>query len=358
LTPITVRRTTQPGSLPAGELGFGRLFADHMFMMDYGRQEGWHGHRIVPYGPLTLDPAAAVLHYGQEAFEGLKAWRGENGKIRLFRPDRHCARMAQSAARLCIPAIDPEEMMQALLQLVSIDHAWVPSAPNASLYIRPTIIATEAFLGVRPAERYLFYIISSPVGAYYAEGFEPVRIWVEPELVRAAAGGLGAAKTGANYVASLFAAERAKKMGYSQVLWLDAKEHRYFEEVGTMNLFVRIKDTLVTPPLGGSILQGVTRASILTLLQEWKIPVEERALSIEEVTEAHRRGELGEAFGCGTGAIISPIGELGTPSGRMLVNQGQAGEIAKRLFGAISDIQRGRVPDTHGWLVEVPGAQP
>ncbi|WP_437661268.1 branched-chain amino acid aminotransferase [Sorangium sp. So ce1182] len=352
---ITVRKAEQRRPMPEGtSLGFGRYFTDHMFIMEFDRQRGWHDQRIVPYGPLSLDPAAAVLHYAQEAFEGLKAWRTDNGRVHLFRPDRHCQRFLTTTERLCIPSVTPDLMMNAVMKFISIERDWVPSAPSASLYIRPAIIATEPFLGVRPADTYLFYLIACPVGAYYAEGFEPVRIWVEDEFVRAAAGGLGAAKTGANYVASLYASERAKKNGYSQVLWLDAKEHRYFEEVGTMNLFVQIRDTLITPPLGGSILAGVTRESIITLLKEWGVPVEERPLAIDEVVAAHGRGELNDVFGCGTGAIISPVGELGWKGGRMSINNGRAGEIAKKLFDTITAIQRGRMPDKHGWLVEVP----
>jgi branched-chain amino acid aminotransferase len=354
VTKITIRTNTHRKPQPEGtDLAFGRYFSDHMFVMDFERKRGWYDPRIVPYGPLELDPAAAVLHYGQEMFEGLKARRCVDGKIRLFRPDRHARRMQQGAERLCMPPVDAATFLTAVQELVKIDQEWVPRAAESSLYIRPTLVANEAFLGVRPSDRYVFFIIASPVGAYYAEGFGPVKIWVEDECVRAPRGGLGAVKAGANYVASLYASERAKKLGYTQVLWLDAKEHRYFEEVGTMNLFVAFKDEIVTPPLEGSILDGVTRDSVMTLLREWGHRVTERPIAIDEVFEAANRGDLREVFGTGTGAVISPVGELAATRGKATVQGGKPGEISKRLFAALTDIQYARVPDTRGWLVEV-----
>lgn len=351
---IPFQPTISPKAKPdETKLGFGKHFTDHMLLADYDPQNGWHGERIVPYGPLHLDPAAAVLHYGQELFEGIKAFRGEDGKVRLFRADKNCARMAEGAARLCIPPVDPAYMLELLTEFVRVEQDWVPSAPGTALYIRPTLVATEPFLGVRPAKQVLFFTILSPVGAYYAEGFDPVKIWVEGKYVRAAKGGLGATKAGANYVASLLAAEEAKKKGYAQVLWLDAAEHRWFEEVGTMNLLLRIGDEVVTPPLGGSILDGVTRATALELLREWGVTVTERPISIDEVREAHAHGELREVFGTGTAAVISPVGELCYRGESLQVGDGKVGELSKRLYDTITGIQYGRIPDTHGWLREV-----
>lgn len=335
------------------ELVFGRVFTDHMALIDYEDGRGWIDPRIVPYGPLSLDPAAAVLHYGQELFDGMKAFRGADNRIRLFRADRHCRRMSEGAARLCMPAIDVELMHEATLALLRADREWVPGAPGTALYIRPTLIANEPFLGVRPSSKYLFFIIASPVGAYSGAAFTPIKIWVEDQYVRAAPGGLGAVKAGANYIASLLAAEEAKKRGYAQVLWTDAVEHRYLEEVGTMNMVVRIGNEFITPPLDGTILGGITRDSVLTLLREWGLLVNERALGMEELIAAHRKGDLKEVFGCGTAAVITPVGELGWKGDRILINDGKAGESAQRLFEAITDIQYGRAPDTHGWITFV-----
>jgi branched-chain amino acid aminotransferase len=352
---IEIQRTSQKKARPPSEdLGFGHFFSDHMFLLDYEVGRGWHTPRIVPYGPLSIDPAASALQYAQGLFDGFKAIRGEDGKVRLFRPDRHCRRLAQGAARMCMPEVPPELAQQAVTELVRIDRDWVPAAPNCALYLRPTLIGTEAFLGVRPSRTYTFFIIASPVGAYYAEGFNPVSIWIEDECVRAARGGLGAVKAGANYAASLYAAERAKAKGYTQVLWLDAAEHKYLEEVGTMNLFVEIDGVFITPPLEGSILEGVTRNSIITLLRDWNREVIERPISVEEIERAHGDGRLQEVFGCGTAAVISPVGELGYRSKKLVINGKQAGEMARRLFQEFTGIQQGRIPDRHGWMVEVP----
>jgi branched-chain amino acid aminotransferase len=321
-----------------------------MAIVDYESDRGWFDPRVVPYGPLSLDPAAAVLHYGQELFDGTKAFRGADGKIRLFRAERHAKRMHDGAARLCMPAIDEELFLEAVRALVRADRDWVPSSPGTSLYIRPTMVATEPFLGVRPSKRYIFFVIASPVSGYGGDVFAPVKIWVEDKYVRAAVGGLGAVKSGANYVASLLAAEEAKARGYAQVLWTDASNHRYFEEVGTMNLVVRIGDEFITPPLGGSILQGVTRDSIITLLRGWGLAVSERPISVDEILAAHRNGALREVFGCGTAAVITPVGELGWRGERIVINGGQAGETARRLYEAVTDIQYGRAPDPHGWM--------
>jgi branched-chain amino acid aminotransferase len=354
MTDIPIHRTGQSKPRPAStDLVFGQHFTDHMFLMEFETGRGWHSPRLVPYAPLSIDPAASVLQYAQAIFDGCKAIRGQDGQIRLFRPDRHCERMTRSATRMSMPALPPELSLQALLGLVRLDQDWVPAAPNTALYLRPTIIGTEPFLGVRPSRTYTFFIIASPVGAYYAEGFAPVKIWIEEECVRAARGGLGAVKAGANYAASLYAAERARAKGYAQVLWLDAAEHKYLEEVGTMNLFVQIGNVVVTPPLEGSILEGVTRNSILTLLREWKYEVRERRISVDELARAHAEGQLKEVFGCGTGAVISPVGELGYKDTRMIINDRKPGDVSQRLFHELTGIQQGRIPDRHGWLVAV-----
>ncbi len=337
------------------DLVFGRTFTDHMAMVDYDAERGWFDPRVVPYGPVALDPAAAVFHYAQEMFDGLKAFRGTDGKVRVFRLDRHCRRLHEGAPRLCIPAVDEGLARAAILALLDADRDWVPSSPGTALYIRPTVIATEPFLGVRPAKRYLFFVIASPVGAYSGEAFTPTRILVEDSYVRAAVGGLGGVKAGANYIASLRAAEDAKARGYAQVLWTDAHEHTYLEEVGTMNLVVRIGDEIVTPPLEGSILAGVTRDSVMTLLREWGFSVSERRLGMEELLKAHRAGTLREVFGCGTAAVITPVGTLGWKGEDIVIGDGRPGEIARRLFDAITAIQYGRGPDTHGWMTALDG---
>jgi branched-chain amino acid aminotransferase len=358
IAPLDIERrlATERRACPTGKLGFGKVFTDHVLIAEWGGSAGprWHGARIVPWSNLNLEPSAAVLHYAQSIFEGLKAFRGEDGKLRVFRPERHAARFAHSAERLCMPPLAPQHFMQAVDALVRTEAAWVPSAPGASLYIRPTMVATEGFLGVRPAQTYTFFILVGPVDAYYAEGFAPVRIWVEREQCRVAPGGMGAAKTGGNYAASLFAAERAKQRGYAQVLWTDAKEHRYVEEVGTMNFFAVIGDEIVTPPLDGNILPGVTRDSVIALLRRQGLRVVERPLSIDELREAHRRGTLREVFGTGTAAVVSPVGVLGFDDGDMQIGDGTPGELCVRLHDEIQAIQRGLASDPFGWVHEVP----
>jgi branched-chain amino acid aminotransferase len=352
---FSVTQTSQRHARPKdSELVFGRTFTDHMAIADYDVDRGgWFDARVVPYGPLTLDPAAAVLHYGQELFDGLKAFRGADGKVRLFRLERHAKRMHDGGARLCMPAVPEDLFIEGVRGLVSADRDWVPSSPGTSLYIRPTLVATEPFLGVRPSKRYVFFVIASPVGGYGGDVFSPVKIWVEDKYVRAAVGGLGAVKSGANYAASLLAAEEAKARGYAQVLWTDAANHRYFEEVGTMNLVVRIGDEFITPPLGGSILSGVTRDSIMTILRGWGLAVSERPIAVDELLAAHRNGALREVFGCGTAAVITPVGELGWRGEKLVINGGQAGEMARKLYEAVTDIQYGRAPDPHGWMTTV-----
>ena len=349
---IPVTRTSSPRPRPAEDaLGFGKHFADHMLVVDYVEGRGWLDARIVPYGSLSLDPAASVLHYGQAMFEGLKAYRQPDGRVALFRPDRNAHRMATGAGRLSIPAIDEQLFVQGIAQLVNVDADWVPSSPGTALYIRPTIIATEPFLGVRASTTYTFFVITGPVGAYYAGGLKPVRIWVERERVRAVKGGIGAAKAAANYVASLQVAEEARARGCDQVLWLDAIQHEYVEEVGTMNLCLVIDGTLVTPPLGGSILPGITRETVLTIARDWDLPVEERLVSITEVRDAHAAGTLQEVFGVGTAAVVSVVGTLASDEGDMVINGGHPGPIANRLYDAITRIQYGLDPDPRGWRV-------
>jgi branched-chain amino acid aminotransferase len=349
---LTSTRKQRPND---AELIFGRMFTDHMAVADWEPERGWFDARVVPYGPFSIDPAAAVFHYAQEQFDGLKAFRGADGKIRFFRIDRHCKRMHDGADRLCIPAIDPALMRDAIVELVRADADWVPASRGTSLYIRPTIIATEPFLGVRPAKRFVFFVIASPVAGYGNAVFAPARILVEDKYVRSAVGGLGGVKAGANYIASLRAAEEAKARGYAQVLWTDAVDHTYLEEVGTMNLVVRIGDEFITPPLGGSILDGVTRDSVLTLLRDWGLRAHERPIGMEELIAAHRAGTLREVFGCGTAAVITPVGALGWKGEDIVINNGEPGEASQRLFDTITGVQYGREPDKHGWITLLDG---
>lgn len=346
---IAITRTTAPKQPPADDtLAFGKVFTDHMFLMDYVDGKGWHDPRIVPYGPFSLDPATCVLHYGQAIFDGLKAFRGRDGQIRLFRAGDHARRLNRSAGYLCIPELDAELVEDSIRALVDIDRRWVPALPGTSLYIRPTVIATETFLGVHPSHSYLYYVILCPVGAYYPEGMNPIRILASDTYVRAVKGGLGAAKTAGNYAASLFGAEAAQKAGYTQVLWLDGVEHTYLDEVGTMNIMLKIGDEVITPPLNGAILAGITRDSVLTLLRDWGLAVSERPISIHEVTAAAQAGTL-EMWGTGTAAVISPVGELGYKNERYVINGGQTGALTQKLYDTIVGIQYGTAPDPHAW---------
>jgi branched-chain amino acid aminotransferase len=351
---IRINRATARKEKPKdADLTFGTVFTDHMFVMDFQEEKGWYDPRVEPYGPFPMDPATAVLHYGQGLFEGLKAFRGRDGKIRLFRPQKHVERLNRTAHRMCIPPIDPELVLRSWTTVVDLDRDWVPSTTGTSLYIRPTIVASEPFLGVRPARAYLYYVILSPVGAYYPEGMNPVKIKVIDQYVRAVPGGLGEAKTAANYAASLYAAEEAKHEGFTQVLWLDGVHRRYIEEVGTMNIMMRIGDEVITPPLHGTILAGVTRDSVLTLLREWGVRVSERAITIDEVVEAAGRGTLKEVWGTGTAAVISPVGELAYQGRRIVVQDGGIGELTQKLYDTIVAIQYGAAPDVHGWTLAV-----
>lgn len=351
---ISITRTDTPKTKPDYDnLGFGRFFTDHMFLMDYQEGKDWHSPRIVPYAPISLDPSAMVFHYGQEMFEGLKAYQTAGGQVQLFRPMKNIERMNQTNERLCIPPVNPEDVLEAIRAIVKADIDWVPSKVGTSLYIRPFIIATEPHLGVSPSVSYLFCIILSPVGAYYKEGLNPVKIYIEDDYVRAVKGGLGFAKAGANYAASLKAQQKAYDLGYSQVLWLDGVHRKYIEEVGTMNVFFVLKDEVVTPILAGSILPGVTRDSCIALLRKWGIRVSERLISIDEVEQAHRDGTLLEVFGSGTAAVVSPVGELNNRGNHMTIGGGKIGALSQRLYDAITGIQWGSLPDDMGWITPV-----
>lgn len=349
-SPITIERTQSPKPRPAADsLGFGKYYTDHMFIMDYHADKGWHSPRIVPYQPITLDPSAKVFHYGQTIFEGLKAYRKEDGSILLFRPDMNAKRLNRSNERLSMPTIDEDLILDALNQLVKVDQDWIPDAPGTSLYIRPYVIATECALGVAPSREYLFMIILSPVGAYYAGGVHPTSIYVESKYVRAVEGGVGTAKTAGNYAASLKAQEEATRLGCDQVLWLDGVHRKYVEEVGSMNVFFKIGDKVVTPALNGSFLAGITRDSVIRMLHHWGVPVEERAITIDELVEAHRTGELKESFGTGTAAVISPVGELVWQGERMKIGDGETGPLSARIYDTLTGIQTGRLEDPFGW---------
>ncbi len=351
---IKVTRTNSPKTKPdQNNLPFGEYFTDHMFIMDYTEGQGWHDPRIVPYGPLELDPSTMVFHYGQAIFEGMKAYKCNDGSINLFRPYANIERANISNERLVIPPLDVDFAVKAIKAVVDTDSDWVPEAEGTSLYIRPFIIATDPYLGVRPSLTYKFMVIMCPVGAYYPEGLDPVKIYVESNYVRAVKGGTGHTKTPGNYASSLKAQVEAKEKHYSQVLWLDGVEKKYIEEVGTMNVMFKIDGTVVTPALEGSILGGITRDSSLALLKHWGVPVEERRISIQELFEVYEQGRLEEAFGTGTAAVISPIGELNWDGQIMNINNGQIGEISQKLYDTMTGIQYGEVDDPFGWVVKV-----
>jgi branched-chain amino acid aminotransferase len=334
-------------------LGFGTIFTDYMFNMDYNPDQGWHNPRIEPYGPIAMDPSTIVLHYGQTIFEGLKAYRTESGAVQLFRPQDNIRRLNQSGDKLCIPPLDEKFVLHALVELLKVEKDWVPSAPGTSLYIRPAIVAMDPYVGLRVSQTYRFFIILTPVGAYYPEGFNPVKIWVTSKYVRAVRGGLGEAKTAANYAASIYATEMAHKEGYTQVLWLDGVELKYVEEVGSMNIFFIIGDELITPMLNGSILAGVTRNSVITLARSWGMKVTERRIGIDEVYAANQRGELKEIFGSGTAAVISPVGHMKFDGKEITIGDGGVGPVSARLFKELMDIQYGRARDPFGWTMTV-----
>ncbi len=352
---IKVEKTNAPKVKPTPEnpLLFGTIFTDHMFVMDYIEGQGWINPTIKPYGPFLLEPSAMVFHYGQEMFEGLKAYRSDNGKILLFRPDKNAIRSNNTCDRICIPTIPVEDYIQAIKELVKMDEEWIPTEPGTSLYIRPFIIATDPFLGVRPSHTYRFMVILSPVGAYYKEGLNPIKIWIEEEYIRAVRGGLGEAKAGANYVASLKAQVKAHDAGYSQVLWLDGVEKKYIEEVGAMNIFFKIKEKIVTPKLSGSILPGVTRDSCIKLCKEWGLQVEERKISADELFEVAKNGDLKEVWGTGTAAVISPVGHLRKGDTVVQIQDGGIGAVSQKLYDTITGIQLGKIKGPIGWSVEI-----
>ncbi|MBR6872007.1 MAG: branched-chain amino acid aminotransferase [Ruminococcus sp.] len=352
---IRLELTKTPKAKPQDEtkLGFGHIFTDHMFVMNYDTGEGWHDARIVPYGDITLSPAAMCLHYGQEIFEGLKAYRRADGGIQLFRPDENYKRLNNSAARMVIPEIDEEFMIEATKKLVEIEKDWVPHTDGAALYIRPFIFATDPYVGVRPADHYTFLIILSPSGAYYSTGLNPVKIYVENNYVRAVRGGTGFAKTAANYAISLKGQEEAHEQDYEQVLWLDGVERKYIEEVGSMNIFFVIDGEVITPELQGSVLPGITRKSALEVCKSKGIKATERRITIQEVAEAYDNGKLDEVFGTGTAAVISPVGHLKWGDKIMTINNNEIGPISQMLYDTMTGIQWGKIEDTFGWIVPV-----
>ena len=352
---IKITRTTCPKEKPQDEskLGFGKKFTDHMFVMDYTEGEGWHDARIVPYAPFQLDPATVVFHYAQEIFEGMKAYRTADDTIQLFRPECNAKRMQDSADRLCIPKIPVEDYIQAVEALVDVERDWVPHSDGASLYIRPFVFANDVGLGVHASKHYIFCIICAPSGAYYAEGINPVRIYVEDEYIRAAPGLTGFTKCGGNYAASLISQVKAHELGYEQTLWLDGVEHKYVEEVGSMNCFFKIDGTVYTAPTVGTVLPGVTRMSCIELLKHWGIPVSEERLPIADVMKASHDGKLEEVFGTGTAAVISPVGELRYEGDVAHINNGEIGEVTHKLYNTLTGIQWGKLPDELGWTVKV-----
>ncbi len=352
---LQIIKTQHPKEKPAAgaPLGFGKYFTDHMFTMRYTAEKGWHDAKIEPYAPVAFDLATTVFHYAQGIFEGLKAFKNEQGEVRVFRPEENFKRMNRSADRMCIPRIDEAFVLKGLFELLKLEKDWIPTAPGTALYIRPSIIATKVALGVHASSEYLFFIILSPVGSYYAHGLAPTRLLVEDYYTRATVGGTGESKCIANYAVSLKAGEEAEKKGFDQVLWLDANEKKYVEEVGSMNMFFVIGGEVVTPALVGSILPGITRKSCIELLRANGYKVAERRVSIDEVLAAQKNGTLNEAFGTGTAAVISPVGMMEYKGKDYVVNGGEMGKITKWLYDTITGIQTGRLPDPHGWVVKL-----
>ena len=351
---IKIVKTTAPKAKPEESgLGFGKHFSDHMFIMEYTRAEGWHNARIVPFENVTLHPASTVLHYGSEIFEGLKAYRRADGGVQLFRPIENMRRLNNSAERLCLPTIPEEMSMQILKTFVEVEKDWVPYSNGTSLYLRPFMFGNDPFLGVHAVDNATFMIIASPSGSYYKEGINPVGIMIESEDVRAVRGGTGYAKCGGNYAASNRAGEKAEKKGYSQVLWLDGVERKYIEEVGAMNVMFKVAGKVITPALTGSILPGVTRKSCIEVLRGLGYEVEERLFSIDELRDALENGTLEEAWGCGTAAVVSPIGRLSYLGKEYTVNEGKIGEVTQKLYDTLTGIQWGKLEDTFGWIVKI-----
>ncbi len=352
---ISIQKTPAPKAKPADEskLGFGKIFTDHMFMMDYAQDKGWYNGRIVPFGPIPLHPASTVLHYGAEIFEGMKAYRAADGSIRMFRPMENIKRLNTSAERLCLPQLDEEGALHILNTLVELEKDWVPHSDGTSLYIRPFLFGNDPHLGVHAVKEATFVVICCPVGAYYAEGINPVKIAIEDTDVRAVRGGTGYAKCGGNYAASLRAGQRAEEQGYTQVLWLDGVERKYIEEVGAMNVMFKIAGKIVTPALSGSILPGITRKSCIELLRDWGYEVEERPVSVDELFAAAADGTLEEAWGTGTAAVVSPIGQLFYQGKAYTLCDGKIGQVAQKLYDNLTGIQWGKLPDAHGWSYKV-----
>ena len=351
---IKVTRAAQLKEKPeSSKLVFGKCMTDHMFIIDYDEGQGWHDARIVPYGPLMIDPAAKVLHYAEEIFEGLKAYRTAEGSIQLFRVMDNIRRMNLSADRLCMPQIPEEMAFEGIKALVEMEQEWVPHEKDTSLYIRPFMIGLDAALGVHSSHHVQFIVVVCPVGAYYPEGLNPVKIYIEDQDVRAVKGGTGMAKTGGNYAASLRAGNRAEQKGYTQVLWLDGVHRKYIEEVGAMNVMFKVAGKILTPDLNGSVLDGITRRSCIQLLKDWGYEVEERRISAEELFEAAKNGTLEEAWGTGTAAVVSPIGELAEGDEKCIINNNQIGEVTQKLYDQLTGIQWGRVEDPHNWITKI-----
>ncbi|MCQ2432772.1 MAG: branched-chain amino acid aminotransferase [Clostridia bacterium] len=352
---IKITKTTEPKAKPADEskLGFGKIFTDHMFIMDYNTEKGWHDARIVPFGPLPIHPASTVLHYGAEIFEGMKAYRTVNGDISLFRPMENIRRLNNSAERLCLPQLDEEGCLDILKTMVELEKDWVPHSEGTSLYIRPYMYGNDEHLGVHAVHAATFVVICSPVGAYYAEGINPVKIAIESADVRAVRGGTGYAKCGGNYAASLRAGEKAERAGYTQVLWLDGVNRKYIEEVGSMNVMFKVNGKIITPALTGSVLPGITRKSCVELLKDWGYEVEERLFSVDELFEAAKNGTLEEAWGTGTAAVVSPIGHLFYENNEYTVSDNKIGALTQKLYDELTGIQWGKIADTHNWSVKV-----
>lgn len=353
-TSIEVTSSSKLTQLPEPPYGFGNYFTDHIATMRYTEATGWATPRIVPFGEVSLHPSAAGFQYGQSIFDAFKAHLQPDGSLAMFRPEAHIARLNRSAERMCIPQMAPEVLMQLMQRLCDMDRRWAPSDPGSALYIRPTIVATEGFVSLRPAREYLLVVFLSPVGDYFAEGSSPVRILASDEFVRAARGGVGSAKTGGNYAAAMYASQVAAQQGYSQILWLDGVERRYLEEVGSMNIFVKIAGKVRTPPLSDSILAGVTRDTILKILHDNGAIVNEEPIAIEELFDAHEAGELDEVWGTGTAAIVSPIGRIAYKGKEILIQDGQRGPTTEWLYKTLLAVQKGNVDDSQGWRVTVP----
>ena len=351
---FSIELTKNPKQKPDPDsLKFGTVFTDHMFIMDYDPANGWHDGRIVPYAPIAMDPASSVFHYGQEMFEGLKAYKTKDGRVQLFRPDMNAKRTNNTNKRMCMPEIDEQLYIDAIKALVDVDRDWIPEKENTALYIRPFIIATDKYLGVAASSTYKFLIILSPVGPYYESGLAPTRIYVENEFVRSAPGGTGFAKIGGNYAAAMIAEQKAHDMGYDQVLWLDAKEGKYVEEIGTSNAFFKIDGELYTAPLVGTILPGITRDSMITVMRDWGYKVNEVRFTIDDVFKASEEGRLEEVFATGTAAVISPVGELYWNDKHIVINNNEIGELSQKLYDELYGIQTGEKADTRGWTVPV-----